>query len=79
MLLDRLQKRVDRCFYKMKDFVVQSIELVGKEPIPDLRCEIVALQTKDGGEYTGKPVSMPVYPSDHFELLVKIMRNMRNR
>ena len=58
----------------MKDFVVQSIEFIGKDPIPDLRCKIVAPQTKDGGEYTGEPVLVPLYSSDHFVLLVKIVR-----
>ncbi|GJM95814.1 hypothetical protein PR202_ga12592 [Eleusine coracana subsp. coracana] len=63
----KLQKRLDRFVCKLSDFKVDSIEMIGKEPIPGVtytkekkvRNEIHQLQ-------------LPVFPSDHFGLVLTI-------
>ena len=59
MLLNYLQKRLDRIFFKLKDFAPSHIEMLGQSPIPGVTYE---KQTKKG------PKTLPVVASDHFGL-----------
>ena len=51
-----LQSRLDRAFVKLKQWEVESIEMVGTEPL------------RGGERWEGRPV----LPSDHYGLLVKL-------
>ncbi|XP_073005665.1 uncharacterized protein [Typha latifolia] len=59
----RLQKRLDRFMCKLRDFSLDSVEMIGLDPIPDLYAV---------NKY-GKMA--PVLPSDHFGLLLTICLN----
>ncbi|XP_002962993.2 uncharacterized protein LOC9661184 [Selaginella moellendorffii] len=61
----RLQKRLDRVFYHFRDFEVESIEMIGTKPIPGLTFE---KETKKS------LLKLPVLPSDHFGLVLKIRK-----
>ncbi|KAL8198162.1 hypothetical protein R6Q57_029970 [Mikania cordata] len=58
----KLQKRLDRFLISLHDFKVESIEMVGTEAIP----EVTYMKQKKGG----KELELPVFPSDHFGLLL---------
>lgn len=66
----RLRKRVDRIFCCLEDYHLQSIEIVGTKPIPGLTFEKEMKSKKQS-----KKVKLPVLPSDHFGLLLKISQN----
>lgn len=61
----KLQKRLDRFFCKLKDFEIVSIDLIGREPIPDL----TYVKSKKVGKKMQK-LQLPVLTSDHFGLLL---------
>ncbi|KAM0952200.1 putative Zinc finger, RanBP2-type, endonuclease/exonuclease/phosphatase [Dioscorea sansibarensis] len=62
-----LQKRLDRFICRLSDFKLQSIELIGTEPIPGLSyCK----EKKVKNEFT--KLVLPVLPSDHFGLLLTL-------
>ncbi|EYU27772.1 hypothetical protein MIMGU_mgv1a007120mg [Erythranthe guttata] len=55
-----IQERLDRFLCKLKDFKISGIELIGRDAIPGLF-------------YTNnKNLVLPVFPSDHFGLLLTI-------
>jgi hypothetical protein len=64
-----LQKRLDRLFCHLRDFEAQSIEMVGTELIPGLS---YAKERKVKGKV--QTTMLPVLPSDHFGLLLKLKR-----
>lgn len=64
-----LQKRLDRMFCQLRDFEAVSIEMVGTEPIPDLT---YSKEKKVKGLV--QMIKLPVLPSDHFGLLLKLSR-----
>jgi hypothetical protein len=69
MIGGALQGRLDRFWCRLEDFDAESIEMVGTEPIPGLRCD------RDFTNGEGfRRVSVPVFPSDHYGLLLKIRR-----
>ena len=59
-----LQKRIDRFLISSHDFKVESINMVGTERIPEV---MYMKQKEDGTE-----LEPPVFPSDHFGLLLTI-------
>ena len=59
-----LQKRIDRFLISSRDFKVESINMVGTERIPEVT---YMKQKEDGTE-----LELPVFPSDHFGLLLTI-------
>ena len=59
-----LQKRIDRFLISARDFKVESINMVGTERIPEV---MYMKQKEDGTE-----LELPVFPSDHFGLLLTI-------
>lgn len=62
-----LQKRLDRFICHLTDFKLQSIEMIGMEPIPGLSyCK----EKKVKNEF--KKLVLPVLPSDHFGLLLTL-------
>ncbi|KAJ0983029.1 hypothetical protein J5N97_011284 [Dioscorea zingiberensis] len=62
-----LQKRLDRFLCFLSDFKLQSIEMIGMEPIPGLSyCK----EKKVKNEF--KKLVLPVLPSDHFGLLLTL-------
>lgn len=63
----RLQKRLDRIFCKLRDFEALTIEMVGTAPIPDLT---YLKEKKVKGQV--QMLKLPVLPSDHFGLLLKV-------
>lgn len=65
----RLQKRLDRMFCHLRDFKVESIEMVGLQPIPGKTYE---KERKGKGQV--QFTTLPVLPSDHFGLLLKLKR-----
>ncbi|KAH7430901.1 hypothetical protein KP509_08G019900 [Ceratopteris richardii] len=65
-----LRKRLDRFFCHLQDFSLESIEMVGTQAIPGVMFET---EVKVKGE--SKKVQLPVLPSDHFGLLLKIAQN----
>jgi tyrosyl-DNA phosphodiesterase 2 len=71
MLQGTLKGRLDRFFCRLADFTIQSIEMVGKDPIPGLTYE------KPGWGRNPKTKTLPVLPSDHFGLLLKLVRKGR--
>nr|XP_043622110.1 tyrosyl-DNA phosphodiesterase 2 [Erigeron canadensis] len=58
----KLQKRLDRFLISLRDFKMESINMVGTKPIP----EVTYMKQKKGG----KELELPVLPSDHFGLLL---------
>ncbi|KAL2643546.1 hypothetical protein R1flu_011133 [Riccia fluitans] len=66
----RLQKRLDRFFCHLQNFRVESLEMVGTQPIPGLTYQKERKVKKEIQMQT-----LPVYPSDHFGLLLKLQRN----
>ncbi|KAL3696801.1 hypothetical protein R1sor_010877 [Riccia sorocarpa] len=66
----RLQKRLDRFFCHLNNFKVESLEMVGTHAIPGLTYLKERKVKKEVQMQT-----LPVYPSDHFGLLLKLQRN----
>ena len=64
----RLRKRLDRLFCHLDDFQLQSIEMVGRNPIPG-----VTFQKEMKVKRQPQLVKLPVLPSDHFGLLLKLL------
>ena len=64
----RLRKRLDRLFCHLDDFELESIERVGMDPIPGVTYEKETKMKKKPAQ----SVRLPVLPSDHFGLLLKI-------
>lgn len=64
-----LRKRLDRMFCQLRDFEAVSIEMVGTDPIPDLS---YSKEKKVKGQV--QLIKLPVLPSDHFGLLLKLCR-----
>eukprot|EP01026_Neomeris_dumetosa_P057234 TRINITY_DN5262_c0_g1_i10.p1 TRINITY_DN5262_c0_g1~~TRINITY_DN5262_c0_g1_i10.p1 ORF type:complete len:373 (-),score=24.01 TRINITY_DN5262_c0_g1_i10:412-1416(-) len=62
MIYNRYRNRLDRVLYSLEDVEAKECMLVGQTPIPNV------LYTKQA---YGKEVTLPVFPSDHFGLLVK--------
>lgn len=73
MIGGALQGRLDRFWCRLQDFDAESIEMVGTEPIPGLRCD---REFKNGEGF--RRASLPVFPSDHYGLLLKIRRRRGN-
>ncbi|KAK3146805.1 hypothetical protein QOZ80_3BG0272300 [Eleusine coracana subsp. coracana] len=63
----KLQKRLDRFVCKLSDFKVDSIEMIGKEPIPGVT---YTKEKKVRNEI--RQLQLPVFPSDHFGLVLTI-------
>ncbi|KAH7430899.1 hypothetical protein KP509_08G019700 [Ceratopteris richardii] len=63
----RLRKRLDRFFCHLQDFSLESIEMVGTQAIPGVMFEKEIKVKRES-----KKVQLPVLPSDHFGLLLKI-------
>lgn len=68
-----LQKRLDRAFYRLEDFDVTGVRMVGTEPVR--RRDGSAVTYVD--EYRGRNQTRPVLPSDHFGLLVTLAPKTR--
>ncbi|KAJ7564513.1 hypothetical protein O6H91_02G020400 [Diphasiastrum complanatum] len=67
----RLQKRLDRFFCHLPDFDIESIEMIGLKAIPNLK------YTKEKKiKKQTQVLTLPVLPSDHFGLLLKITKNV---
>ena len=64
-----LQKRLDRMFCQLQDFEAVSIEMVGTEPISGVT---YVKEKKVKGQV--QMLNLPVLPSDHFGLLLKLRR-----
>lgn len=62
-----LQKRLDRMFCHFQDFEVESIDMIGTNPIPGLSHK---KEKKTRGR--SQILTLPVLPSDHFGLLLKL-------
>ncbi|MCO5578040.1 hypothetical protein L7F22_031878 [Adiantum nelumboides] len=67
----RLRKRLDRIFCRLQDFRLESIEMVGTKPIPGIMFEKEIKAKKQA-----QKVKLPVLPSDHFGLLLKIVQKV---
>lgn len=63
-----LQKRLDRVLYNLTDFSVESIRMVGTEPVTRKDGSVVTYVN----EYRGRSETKPVLPSDHFGLMVTL-------
>lgn len=63
----RLRKRLDRLYCVLQDFKLESIERVGTTPIPG-----VSFQKERKVKKEVQKMTLPVLPSDHFGLLLKI-------
>ena len=63
MLKGSLKGRLDRCLCRLDHWRLHSIRLVGQEPIPGVTYDKM---------YRGKPIKLPVLPSDHYGLLVTL-------
>lgn len=63
----KLQKRLDRFVCKLSDFKVDSIEMIGKEAIPG----ITYIKEKKVRQEI-RNLELPVFPSDHFGLVLTI-------
>eukprot|EP01018_Ginkgo_biloba_P009672 Gb_38219 [translate_table: standard] len=63
-----LQKRLDRIFCHLQDFEVESIDMIGTNPIPGLSHK-KEKKTKNQTQI----LTLPVLPSDHYGLLLKIL------
>ncbi|GKC98116.1 endonuclease/exonuclease/phosphatase family protein, partial [Tanacetum coccineum] len=59
-----LQKRIDRFLISSRDFKVESVNMIGTERIPEVTYK---KQKEDRTE-----LELPVFPSDHFGLLLTI-------
>ena len=64
----RLRKRLDRMFCRLDNFQLKSVERVGMEPIPGVTFEKETKVKKKPSQ----TMKLPVLPSDHFGLLLKI-------
>ncbi|XP_019170052.1 PREDICTED: tyrosyl-DNA phosphodiesterase 2 isoform X2 [Ipomoea nil] len=62
-----LQKRLDRFICSLRDFKINKIEMIGKDPIPGL---FYCKEKKVRNEV--KKLTLPVLPSDHYGLLLEI-------
>eukprot|EP00246_Nothoceros_aenigmaticus_P004087 TRINITY_DN1542_c0_g2_i1.p1 TRINITY_DN1542_c0_g2~~TRINITY_DN1542_c0_g2_i1.p1 ORF type:complete len:283 (+),score=45.50 TRINITY_DN1542_c0_g2_i1:90-851(+) len=62
-----LRSRLDRIFCHLKDFVLESIEMVGLQEIPGVTYEKEKKVRKQV-----QLITLPVLPSDHFGLVLKI-------
>lgn len=62
-----LQKRLDRIFCHFQDFEVESIDMIGTNPIPGLSHK---KEKKTRGQ--SQILTLPVLPSDHYGLLLKL-------
>ena len=62
----RLRRRLDRLFFKLRDYRPAAAELVGTRPIPGV--------THTETDSRGREAPRPVLPSDHFGLLVTLQR-----
>lgn len=68
-----LQKRLDRFVCKLKDFKVESVEMIGKEAISGLSyCKEKKVRKEV------KQLVLPVLPSDHFGLLLTVSSHDKN-
>jgi len=65
MLSSSFRTRLDRIFVKLADWEAQNIEMVGREAIPGL---IYSRMVR------GKEKRLPVLPSDHYGLLLRLRR-----
>ena len=65
MLSSSFRARLDRIFVKLADWEAQSIEMVGREAIPGLTYSKMV---------RGKEKQLPVLPSDHYGLLLRLRR-----
>lgn len=63
----KLQRRLDRFFCKFKDFEIVDIDMIGREPIPD----VSYFKSKKVGNKMQK-LELPVLTSDHFGLLLTV-------
>ena len=68
MMSGWLQKRLDRVLYRLTDFEVTGIKMVGTEPIKRKDGSVVTYVN----EYRGRQETKPVLPSDHFGLMVTL-------
>lgn len=68
MMSGWLQKRLDRVLYRLSDFEVTGIKMVGTEPIKRKDGSVVTYVN----EYRGRRETKPVLPSDHFGLMVTL-------
>ena len=68
MLSNSFRTRLDRMFAKLADWEPETIEMVGQEAIPGL------VYTK---MQRGKEKRLPVLPSDHYGLLLRLKRRHR--
>ncbi|CAN6288264.1 unnamed protein product [Urochloa humidicola] len=65
----KLQKRMDRFLCKLEDFKIDNIEMIGKEAIPGVTYFKEKKVRKDL-----KKIELPVFPSDHFGLVLTITK-----
>ncbi|CAM0149231.1 unnamed protein product [Urochloa decumbens] len=65
----KLQKRMDRFLCKLEDFKIDNIEMIGKEAIPGVT---YFKEKKVRKEF--KKIELPVFPSDHFGLVLTITK-----
>eukprot|EP00270_Netrium_digitus_P004939 TRINITY_DN1640_c0_g1_i7.p2 TRINITY_DN1640_c0_g1~~TRINITY_DN1640_c0_g1_i7.p2 ORF type:complete len:106 (+),score=37.21 TRINITY_DN1640_c0_g1_i7:70-387(+) len=63
----RISERLDRIFCKLKDFVVEDVQLVGTESIHGLTFTKTRSVKKVMQE-----VQLPVLPSDHYGILLHL-------
>ena len=68
MMSGYLQKRLDRVLYKLADFRVAKIEMVGTTPVTRKDGSVVT----HVNEFRGRRETKPVLPSDHFGLFVAL-------
>ncbi|KAJ0964745.1 hypothetical protein J5N97_025883 [Dioscorea zingiberensis] len=59
-----LQKRLDRFICKLEDFRMMNVEMIGNEAIPDLSYR------------KNQKMVLPVFPSDHYGLILTISSNV---
>jgi tyrosyl-DNA phosphodiesterase 2 len=69
----KLQKRLDLFVCKLSDFQVDSIEMIGREPIPGLT-HIKERRVRN----ETRQLQLPVFPSDHFGLILTITYQPEN-
>ncbi|XP_062205708.1 uncharacterized protein LOC133907653 [Phragmites australis] len=65
----KMQKRMDRFVCKLADFKIDSIEMIGKEAIPGVS---YFKEKKVRNEI--RKIELPIFPSDHFGLVLTITR-----
>eukprot|EP00850_Spirogloea_muscicola_P023973 SM000414S15657 [mRNA] locus=s414:17200:28773:- [translate_table: standard] len=69
MLTGRLRKRLDRVFCRLADYELETIETVGQEAI-----EGAVFEKERTVKRVRALVQLPVLPSDHYGLLVRIRK-----